>query len=88
MKCVICKDKIDVDTHKAAKDERCCSAFCLGRLHTRDVMRPRHGEPFTVKAMEDFMELMGMGPLVFKPGMNRDDFEGQMNQIIDEFNQI
>jgi len=27
-----------------------------------------------------------MGPLVFKPGMNPDDFVEGMNEIIDEFN--
>ena len=50
------------------------------------VMKKRHGEPFTLEALKDFMEVMGMGPLVFKPGMNPDDFVKGMNEIIDEFN--
>ena len=50
------------------------------------VMKKRHGKPFTLEALKDFMEVMGMGPLVFKPGMNPDDFVEGMNEIIDEFN--
>ena len=50
------------------------------------VMKKRPGEPFTLEALKDFMEVMGMGPLEFKPGMNPDDFVEGMNEIIDEFN--
>ena len=94
MKCVICHNKIGVDTHKVAKDEECCSAICMGRLHAREQHSITHlesngnfmdwkpGTIMTADLWAEFLDSIGAGEPKYQPGVTEEDFLWAINSIL------